>query len=281
MKKDIAGLGISWDGLTLAIGLAWDRLKVKYPILQDIENWAKRMAAPDSPLLKTRDNFAKLTAEGLKSVWEYLTTKLMPDLGTFAGSTLVDVLMAIGDVVDIGEDWFDILFKIGEILAGSLWDALFGDEGLGPKLGWLLDTFLEPFRDKIAAIGGKVEALVQFFKDLKEAIKNLPLDKLLIFIGHSPAPLAVGINSINKAMDELASRRLPELKAGLTIQPLASRPLVQPSFGGAGFAPGLAGVGADQSVNVSIQGVTINNGMDLAYFEDRVSKAVTRSTRNG
>ena len=171
---------------------------------------------------------------------------------------LLGVGLAIDGVVADFDAMVTTMGELWQFLDEKLFPKLFGEEGLGPLLDALGAGAIHFFSMKIANLTSNVNALVDALRLMKSLITGTPNISSPIIGGGSGSAQNVAPGAVSP-----------------------SRPLVQPSFGGAGFAPGLAGVGADQSVNVSIQGVTINNGMDLAYFEDRVSKAVTRSTRNG
>ena len=255
-------------------------MKLKYPVLQDIENWAKRMAAQNSPIVLTAIRLRDNLLANLEAVWKFGVDLFLPLLVAIADGALAGVSKILQIVIADFLDMLTAMKKVYTFLNEDLYRALFGEAGLGPMLGWLIDNFLNKFNEKIDNISRSIEGLTGILHKLAAAINALPLKKLDPITGNSPSPLAVGIETANAAMQKMDDLHMPRFRETLTKLPQV-RPLVQPSFGGAGFAPGLAGVGADQSVSVSIQGVTINNGMDLAYFEDRVSKAVTRSTRNG
>jgi hypothetical protein len=180
---------------------------------------------------------------------------------------------ALQFLIDKFIEWkgiFDTIWKFVK----EKFAPLFEKEGaLGKALIFFKDKILAPLKLGFESIEKVITSVKDLIGKLADKIMALDLSKLIPFIGSSPAPLAVGLMSINDALREMNSIRLPQFAQGIG------------GLGG-GFRPVAAGAGASTaSTTNNNQSVTVNNSvrsnMDLAAIQATVERTVVRILRNG
>jgi hypothetical protein len=207
IKLTISGLGTAWDKFVLIVGGAWDTLKKKYPVLQDIETWISNMLSDTSlPALVTEIGTNLLKA--ITDVWDFMKKFFTP------------IFEGIGDVFDSLLEksfelfllWFeDLLSELNEIWT-FLKDTLmpFWEDPVKP----FFEEFVGGLKDGLTSIQTMAETIGGLLRGLASAIDNFDMAKLWALIGRSPAPLAVGLASINKELKVMKALNMPGIIGG-------------------------------------------------------------------
>ena len=133
------------------------------------------------------------------------------------------------------------------------------------------DLFIGAFAEgiMIAAVMGSDDGRKGWINRLADAIRNLDVSKLWPFLGRSPAPFAIGLESINKQLQVLATTRLPALASMSSQMAGAMAPVQQ-----------LAPV-TNTNVVMNMGGNTFYGGTDQAAFDARVQQSFKRTLRGG
>ena len=201
-----------------------------------------------------------------------LADQLLTIMGVEGGlqGAVTDLGGAIEDIVLTSmQFWFDminnllgtlgienglyyILDSLRLLVAGDLtgaWDTF--------KLN-ILTPIEKSFEAVRAAIDNVISAIGDLIKKVTESV-TIP-DWLLMLLGHSPPPLAQGIDIVRASMQRLQAE-LPQLAMAMQLAPVpATTMAAAPSY--------------SRSATVNMGGVNIYDRTDAAAFENRVKQIV-------
>jgi len=263
-EEGLAELRNKWNVFVAGLGLAWDRIKKKYPILQEVEDWVVGIPEKIGTMIA---NGWDLFKGALEAVWSYIETYVSPLLVTLR-DVVIETLK--GKVLDLALAWF------GE---GGLLDGLkqlkkFWDEKLGPLMSEIWPKVVEAFR--LQYLNPLIEGFNWFKEGLEkvneilgkvlEKIRTANLKKMDALIGHSPSPLAIGISTAADAMERMAKVSLPQMNAAMGAYRGA---------GAATFRP--AGTTTNTTSNQFNFNSSISSGIDQVSFEAMVMRTIRRA----
>lgn len=178
------------------------------PALERVWNWVKETVFPIiEDLVAWLEQNIPIAIQALSDFWTETLLPAMQNVWAWMKEHLFPFLEAVADLVSA------VLGKALETLAGVwenvLWPALkdfweFLKDKLGPIVEWLGEVIGIAFE----AITAVMDALVQPFHDLAEAVRAIKLPDWLS--SDSPTPLEMGLRGISDAMDEIVKTRMPK-----------------------------------------------------------------------
>lgn len=175
-------LAEAWDHFKETVGKAWDALKVKYPILQDVEDWVTNL--PEK-LRTVRDWFSDKIPQAV----EWLTGVLWENENSLYNRWL--------------KLWTWLSETFWPWIRDTLWPKLqeFTEDIVGPLAAGFFGVAEEMQKviDKAVELGGMSSIWTQIAKDVA------------FMTHHSPSPLEKGLKGVNQQLQVLATTRLPAL----------------------------------------------------------------------
>ena len=219
-----------------------------------------------------------------------------------------DVQPAIEETEKVQDSW---MMHLTTVVGGGIVDFLsgemadleisFGSEGnLWKNIVSFKDTLLNELVTGIESVSSAVGTLISRIIELNDAIANLDMTSLGAVTESSPAPMAVGLEHVQKEMKGLISA-LPKLSVDFSLPdeidnlqnnlislvsklPELTANISMPQIAGAASlismmpVPAMASVpvmAGAQTRNIQLNfSAVINTDMDMTTFEDRVSRIV-------
>jgi len=265
VKEDWKDFTDSIDGFVTDITGAWDRMKEKYTIFQDLEDLL--LSIPEK-VEDVKEAFSPLLSDAwqkIVSFWEEDLKPTFDSLGELLNTIVSKALETLAEKFDLNLTNATSLWEFIKEKFVPDWETV-----LDGALTWSIEHVFNPLATGLDSIGKALEGVRDWFDRLAEAIRNLDVSKILMFLGHSPSPLERGLRGINDAMQELTTVHFPALNQEMSMIPtMGSVP---------GPSPTYRGTGGPITTNNTFQfgGNTISNGMSLAQFEAHVVRVIRR-----
>ena len=299
-------LGALWAGLQAvgsyvagAFSSAWQTAVAVWqsvlPIFQAVgaffETYILPLLSQLAGLVKDGIGFAAMVVAG---IWQNVLLPALQTAGAWIAETLGPVIQNLTDFIQGGLQvasealaaiWNDTikpaLTTVATIVAGSLLLALTGLadwlNDAGKKVfGWLSDTALPAIKTGFEGIKDAIQWVIDKIAALREKLNSVKDSLPWWMTPGSPTPMENGLWGIGRALDEVAGKRLPQLKTNLAVG------LNMPSVSAlSGLS--VAGAGAlsapSAEYTLTFGDVTINDGSDITDLARKVVREIQRHER--
>jgi len=230
----VGDIGTAWEKFKAKVGSVWDDLKLKYPVLQDIEDLIQNLKT-SIPELATE------LSDKFHSAWSKIW-------GILSGQEDGGILGALTAVWDFLKDSW------GTIMESDAAKAI--------------KTFTTDVIERLkTGVEGIVTAVGNMIAKIGE-LARLPLDKIREALGwgiaESPAPLALGLQQINRELVKMSGSSLPSLGGSMRMMP-AMAPVSSSSMTTNNNSP----------IQITFSGpVTIGSTNDMRQFTAQLERTV-------
>lgn len=268
IKIDVMALGQVWDQFSDTVGNAWDRLKGKYPILQDVEDWTKNAI----PLIQKNADGWTFFGERYGWAWSEVERKypILQKVGDWFRDKFPEAIENVATNLVTGRmSLYNRWLMFLTFLKDDFWPWM--KDTLWPGLVDFADTVVTPLETAIAGVAESFQwwydKIVQLSSEaVTKALEQI--NKLLDFVtGHSPSPLELGLKGVNQQLQVLATTRLPSIaNMGRQMQG-AMAPMQQ-----------LSPI-SNTNVTMNMGGNNFYGGQDMAAFDARVTQSLRRTLR--
>jgi tape measure domain-containing protein len=276
-------------GFRIALGVftaAWNLIQPTIQVLMDFVNtyvmpiW-NAVASLFQTVLATAISIAayfwtSILLPAIQGVQKIINDDLMPVI-----NDIVDIFNLIAGIVGtaFAGFWQNVLLPPLEKIYAQFNEFIlpiltkvrdFIRDEIGPKIKWFLDEIISPL---VTALETGLHNALQWFYDILQKIKKfLEGFELPDWLSPgSPTPLELGLRGINKELDKLGSKRMPNVDAMINGMP-GLNPMRS-------FASATAAGGNGVTVQVRID--NISNEVDVNRAAYKIAKAIQRNRANG